>query len=150
MPDASVGIILSGTATRRQRLQRLGRILRINEGKDRASLYYLHVEETSEDVCFLPDSRENTVFELEYDSELGRFLNPVYDKAAFQVLADMETAGLSARKAEEARYCLNLGIVRGDWKRGLDYTEGRIRDAKSIRERNYWRCKKRLVMAADL
>ncbi len=150
VPDASVGIILSGTATRRQRLQRLGRILRINEGKDRASLYYLHVEETSEDVCFLPDSRENTVFELEYDSELGRFLNPVYDKAAFQVLADMETAGLSARKAEEARYCLNLGIVRGDWKRGLDYTEGRIRDAKSIRERNYWRCMKRVVMAAGL
>lgn len=148
VPDASIGIILSGTATRRQRLQRLGRILRINEGKDRASLYYLHIDETSEDVCFLPDSRENTVFELEYDSGLGRFLNPAYEEAALQVLEDMENAGLSARKAEEARYCLSLGLVRADWKRKSDNIEGRIRTAGSIRERNYWLCMKRVAMAA--
>ena len=144
VPDASIGIILSGTAARRQRIQRLGRILRINEGKDRASLYYLHIEETSEDVCFLPDGRENTVFELEYDSVWRRFFNPDYDKAATKALTDMEYAGLGAEKEKEARRCLKLGIVRADWRRELEYMEERIRDAKSTRERNYWVCMKKV------
>ena len=146
VPDASTGIILSGTAARRQRIQRLGRILRINEGKDRASLYYLHIEETSEDVCFLPDGRENTVFELEYDSVWRRFFNPDYDKAATKALTDMEYAGLGAEKEKEARRCLKLGIVRADWRRELEYMEERIRDAKSTRERNYWVCMKKVKM----
>ena len=43
IPDAAVGIILSGTSVQRQRIQRLGRIIRKKEGKEQALLYYLHV-----------------------------------------------------------------------------------------------------------
>lgn len=146
VPDASIGIILSGTAARRQRIQRLGRILRISKGKDRASLYYLHIEETSEDVCFLPDGKENTVIELGYDSGWRRFFNPVYDEAATKVLENLADAGAGEDKLREAEYCLKLGIVRADWKRGPDYAEGQIRRAKGTRERNYWVCVKRLGM----
>lgn len=145
VPDASIGIILSGTAARRQRIQRLGRILRINEGKDRASLYYLHIEETSEDACFLPDGRENTMIELEFDSDWMRFFQPVYDEAAAAILGHMEMAGASREQIKEAEHCLNLGIVRADWKRGMDYVEEQIRQAGSTRERNYWVCMKRIV-----
>lgn len=38
VPDVTVGIILSGTSIQRQRIQRLGRIIRKSEGKDKASL----------------------------------------------------------------------------------------------------------------
>jgi superfamily II DNA or RNA helicase len=47
VPDAGVGIILAGSASRREYVQRLGRILRPREGK-RATLYELVTAETGE------------------------------------------------------------------------------------------------------
>jgi superfamily II DNA or RNA helicase len=41
VPEASVAVIASSTASRRQRIQRLGRILRKAEGKDAATVYTL-------------------------------------------------------------------------------------------------------------
>lgn len=52
VPDAEVGIILSGTGMERQRLQRLGRILRRSEGKGTAALYYLFVRESMEERSY--------------------------------------------------------------------------------------------------
>jgi superfamily II DNA or RNA helicase len=48
MPAASIGIILSGTASVREHVQRLGRILRRQEGKV-ATLYEVITEQTSEE-----------------------------------------------------------------------------------------------------
>lgn len=58
VPDAGIGIILSGTGMERQRIQRLGRILRRSEGKDRAVLYYLFVKESAEEKSYFPLHRE--------------------------------------------------------------------------------------------
>ena len=46
VPDANVAIVLSGTATKREYIQRLGRVLRPKEGQ--ATLYELVSEETDE------------------------------------------------------------------------------------------------------
>lgn len=54
VPDAGVGIVLSGTGMERQRLQRLGRILRRSEGKGTAALYYLFVRESMEEKSYFP------------------------------------------------------------------------------------------------
>ncbi len=54
VPDAGVGIILSGTGMERQRLQRLGRILRRSEKKETAALYYLFVRESMEEKSYFP------------------------------------------------------------------------------------------------
>ena len=54
VPDAEVGIILSGTGMERQRLQRLGRILRRSEKKETAALYYLFVRESMEEKSYFP------------------------------------------------------------------------------------------------
>ncbi len=48
VPDANVGIIVSGTGSSREYVQRLGRILRPAEGKDIAILYELVSKETGE------------------------------------------------------------------------------------------------------
>jgi superfamily II DNA or RNA helicase len=48
VPDASVAVVLSGTGSRREYVQRLGRILRRREGK-RAVLYEVVAEATSEE-----------------------------------------------------------------------------------------------------
>lgn len=48
IPDANVGIIVAGTSSRRQFIQRLGRLLRSREGK-KALLYEVIVKGTSEE-----------------------------------------------------------------------------------------------------
>ena len=48
VPEASVAIVLSGTGSRREYVQRLGRILRHREGKQ-AVLYEVVAEATSEE-----------------------------------------------------------------------------------------------------
>ena len=107
VPDASVGIILSSTSTQRQRIQRLGRIIRKNEEKDKASLYYLHVQETSEDACYLPGGGENRILELEYLPQTGEFYNESYERAAGRFLEEVKN-----------KFSDNLYAV-GQWLRAL-------------------------------
>jgi len=145
IPDASVGIILSGTSVQRQRIQRLGRVIRKKEEKSRASLYYLHIAETSEDACFLPDGGGNRIFELEYMWEIRDFYHPDYDEAAVKLYGRIRDAGADAERLEEVRRCLRLGCVRADWTRECDNMEEQIRRAGSVRDRNYWICMKKLA-----
>lgn len=144
IPDASIGIILSGTSTQRQRIQRLGRIIRKKEEKNRAALYYLHIGETSEDICFLPDIGENRIYELEYSSDIREFSYPLYDSEAEEVLDKMRIEGMDGEKIEEAERCLRLGRVRSDWRMERSDMEEQIREAKYVGDKNYWICMKRI------
>ena len=49
MPNARVAILLSGTGSTREYIQRLGRILRKGSGSKQAILYEVIAEETSEE-----------------------------------------------------------------------------------------------------
>lgn len=144
VPDASIGIILSGTSVQRQRIQRLGRILRKADGKDRASLYYLHLTDTTEDTCFLPDAGESRITDLEYFPDTQEFSNPPYDSAAEILLANMQRTGAGSSAIAEARRCLRLGAVRSDWLSGCDELDVKISAAKYTSDKNYWICMKKL------
>lgn len=144
VPDASVGIIMSGTSTQRQRIQRLGRIVRKNNGKNLASLYYLHIEESSEDSCYLPDSKGNRLFELTYDPQMHDFYNPAYDTNAALFLDKLQQMRFDSDKLEEARRCLRLGCVRSDWLLEPDYIDAQIKKARYASEKNYWVCMKEM------
>lgn len=144
LPDVSYGIILSGTSTQRQHIQRLGRIIRKSPGKSRASLYYLHVEATSEDSCFLPDEKNHPVYELEFFPDSPFFYHPLYEKAAEKLLCQMKDSGLEQETLREARRCLSLGCVRSDWTRKLSSLQRYIDQADCTSQRNYWTCMKKL------
>lgn len=145
VPDAAVGIILSGTSTQRQRIQRLGRIIRKKEGKENAVLYYLHITESSEDSCFLPNTAGTRIFDLEYQPDTNMFYNSCYVRKASKMLERMQNAGLSKRKIQEAIHCLDLGSIRADWLAEKSAIEQHMQNAKSTRERNYWMCMKKLA-----
>jgi superfamily II DNA or RNA helicase len=49
VPDARVAIILSGTGSSREYIQRLGRVLRRGDGDKQAILYEVVAEETTEE-----------------------------------------------------------------------------------------------------
>lgn len=151
IPDASVGIILSGTSAQRQRTQRLGRIIRNAEGKDRAVLYYLHAAETSEDICFLPETEDNRIFELKYHSDTGIFSHEAYDAAAENVWGKIyskninhEKKSVSREMQKEIARCLYRGTVRTDWRLSAREIRRRISEAGSNRERNYWICMEKM------
>lgn len=145
IPDVSIGIILSGTSVQRQRIQRLGRIIRRSEGKELASLYYLHLEDTTEDTCFLPNDASNDLFELTYLAESHKFAHPEYDLAASRLLTDMHLAGASDKVLAEAERCLQLGSVRSDWKLRPCDIDLKIKEQKYISDKNYWICMKKLA-----
>lgn len=142
VPDASVGIILSGTGVQRQRIQRLGRIVRNMEGKEGASLYYLHMKETSEDTCYLPNAEESSIFELAYRQKERGFQNEPYDEAAEELMRRMRSKGADEKIMEELKRCLRLGSVRSDWKREREWLEKKAEQSGSVREKNYWMCMK--------
>lgn len=144
IPDAAVGIILSGTSTQRQRIQRLGRIIRKNQGKARAALYYLYIDNTSEDSCFLPNSKDIRLFELDYRPDSDDFFCLDYHKKAGLLLSRMQQTGIEKEKLQEARCCLQLGSVRADWTRTTEELKSQLETAASAREKNYWNCMKRL------
>lgn len=144
VPDASIGIIMSGTSTRQQRVQRLGRIIRKKDIDNNASLYYLHIAETSEDSCFLPDVMNQHLFELTYISGTQKFIHPDYDRRAELLIEKMIGSGSSAEKIREAERCLQLGCVRSDWLLEQNAIDEQIKKARYASEKNYWICMKKL------
>ncbi|MCC8101763.1 MAG: DEAD/DEAH box helicase family protein [Clostridiales bacterium] len=147
IPDASIGIILSGTSGHRQRIQRMGRIVRKKEGKNRASLYYLHIEESVEDACYLPDLGDSRIFELAFDAKTWDFMSDGYEEASWQVEEDLICAGTDEKTMREAYRCLDEGRVRGDWMSTPEELEEQIAAAHTPEERNYWVCMKKVAAA---
>lgn len=142
VPDASVGIILSGTSAQRQRIQRLGRIIRQKDMKERAALYYLHIKDSSEDSCFLPDIKDRRLFDLSYDPVTKKFSNPPYDAKAASLLEKMQNSGVSDDQLEETIRCLRLGCVRSDWLLKQSIIDEHLQKARYASEKNYWICMK--------
>ncbi len=145
VPDASIGIILSGTSMPRQRAQRLGRIIRRADHKASASLYYLHIGDSSEDACYLPEVAGSHLLELEYLEEAHRFSHPVYDQAAAQVLLAARTSQTDPARMKEILRCLERGSIRADWQADVPALERKIETAPHVRERNYWVCMKKIA-----
>lgn len=141
VPAASVGIILSGTSVSRQRIQRLGRILRKSGEKSAACMYYLYVKEAAEESAFLADAGDSfPVCSLSYEFYSHTFIHPGYEAAAAAVLEDARRQGISGPPLKEIRRCLQAGLIRPDWLLSAEEIEERIAQADGRKERNYWVC----------
>lgn len=146
VPEASVGIVLSGSSVSRQRIQRLGRILRRREDQSPACLYYFYIKESSEDAVYLPNPDSYfPVCSLSYSDQDQAFCHPAYEELSACLLEEAEAHGLSETKLRELRACLLLGLARPDWLESPKHCAEHIRLAKNRREKNYWICMKRLA-----
>ena len=145
VPEASVGIVLSGSSVNRQRIQRLGRILRRREGKSSACLYYFYVRESSEDGVYLAEPDDSfPVCDLFYSMPDHGFSHPAYEEAAVRLLEEGRRLGLDTEQLKELRTCLMAGLVRPDWLESPETCSANIARAKTRREKNYWICMKRM------
>lgn len=146
VPDVSVGIILSGTSAKRQRIQRLGRILRKSEGKEIACLYYLFIRDSGEEPSFFPKKGDYfTACNLSYEIGNRSFRFPEYERAAALLLEEFSQQGAGDLQLEEAGVCLETGIVRPDWLIDRDVLRKKAESAVEKREKNYWICAGRLA-----
>ena len=146
IPAADVGIVLSSSSVERQRIQRLGRILRRSSNKGISSLYYFYMEQTVEDSALLEHSIDDVQeFFLNYKTSFHVFEHPVYDKLAEQVLDKL----LKRQKEllSTAEYFLELGQVRADWIKPKEELMVKKEHAETREELNYWICM--LAMARE-
>lgn len=144
VPDTSTGIVLSGAAVTRQRVQRLGRILRRSEGKTSANLYYLYIQESSEDASFLPGLDAGKTVSLRFRSLEQSFENDLYVYAASELLAEAKAAGLTSGQLLELRRCINEGLVRTDYLLSPELQRSRLNKATDTHTMNYWRTMQKL------
>lgn len=146
VPDATIGIVLSGAFVNRQRIQRLGRILRRHKGKHFACLYYLYIWESADDSAFLPDQEEEfAVCNLSYDLAENIFCHPSYENTAASLLKITEENHADEMLLNEMRRCISVGLVRSDWLLSADVCSEQIEKAKNRREKNYWICMKQMA-----
>lgn len=133
VPDAEAGIVLSSSSVSRQRIQRLGRLLRKAPGKTAASLYYIYLPESTDDRVYLPGMKGIPRVHLCFDAEEGSFSNELYEYAAGEILRGAK--GLSLPQQQELRRCLLEGLARTDYLLPPEEIESRKTD--TVHEQNY-------------
>ena len=153
VPETDVGIIASSTSSSRQRIQRLGRILR-RSGKDQsACLYYLYIGSSNEEQELLADTNQELVgvipvLDLDYEQETHSFIHPAYQALADRVLAYGRRQGWGSRIISEIERNLEQGKLGCDWWNSEKTCGLRVQSASSRAERNYWITMRLLVQAS--
>jgi superfamily II DNA or RNA helicase len=143
VPETDVGIIVSSTNSSRQRIQRLGRILRRSRGADVSRLFYLYVGSSNEDQELLADMNREMkgvipMIDLRYDEETREFYNKDYQALTDKVLRYAQGKVWPPLVIDEIKRNLELGKLGCDWWQSEESCKMRIRLALTKPERNYW------------
>jgi len=138
VPDATTGIVLSSSSAERQRIQRLGRLIRRAPGKNAACLYYIYIRESADERAFLPDGESCRCFDLEFDASDQCFRNDFYEYAGTDLLRRAKKENLRTSETEELRRCLLEGLPRADYLLDREIQKQNAILAKKRKEINYW------------
>jgi superfamily II DNA or RNA helicase len=142
--DVDAGIVVSSTGSHRQRVQRLGRVLRKKDGNNKARFYYLYAEDTSEEEELLQEivsSRfEGLVnrIDLKYNEEAGTFENQQYSVWENSIVENMIEKGHTVEEGIEFMRNADLGLLSEDWLMLEGACMEIIESAGSNEERNYY------------
>jgi superfamily II DNA/RNA helicase len=144
IPAADVGVILSSTSEQRHRVQRMGRVLRRQEGKHKASLFYLSLADTVEDANLLEEGIE--MVQEGYLSYTDHFIHPVYDE-----LADTLTEAVqkSNKPIPGLQALLDQGRVRNDWYEDPAVLQAWKNQETSPVKRRYYSCMRTLALLRE-
>ncbi|MBQ9324565.1 MAG: DEAD/DEAH box helicase [Clostridia bacterium] len=139
VPDANIGIVMSSSAVNRQRIQRMGRIVRQADGKQSACLYYMYIQEASEDSVFLRDILECETFHLKYLPAENIFIHDLYEYVGSELLCLAREAGHEKKTLDEMRRCILEGLTRADFLLPPSVQKQNRDAAITPHEKNYWR-----------
>jgi superfamily II DNA or RNA helicase len=141
VPDTDAGIILSSSAGARQRIQRLGRILRRTQDDAVKRIFYVYVPDTVESPTLLPEVPPATAdsfsdIRLFFNPGENRIACPGYDTLAAHVIASLRTGGASEKQIANAEHFLEKGVVDPLWDSTPEDAERRLTEAPAA-EKNY-------------
>ena len=144
VPETDVGIIVSSTNSSRQRIQRLGRILRRSKSNNVSRLFYLYVGSSNEDQELLADINKEMkgiipMIDLKYEEEMETFCNKDYQVLTDKVLRYAYRKAWPSMVIDEIERNLELGKLGCDWWLSEDSCKTKIRLALTKSERNYWK-----------
>ncbi|MBR4163904.1 MAG: DEAD/DEAH box helicase [Solobacterium sp.] len=147
VPDASIGIVISSTSVTRQRLQRLGRIIRKKEDKPLATLYYLHIYNSIESSVYFKDTLPiETIVNMKYNSAEHSFHCDEYEDLIYQLSIKYPSLFDDPILRKEMMECFEEANGRSDWLYQPQQCDPIIKNAESRHEKNYWICMKRLSL----
>ena len=137
VPDAGMGIVLSSTLTDRQRIQRLGRVLRRADGKRRAVLYYFYVGRMVDEKEYLPDENEGQpTADLRYIMPANRFECDEYTILARKALSSVQKKEKDKKVITELRRCMDDGVTDPEWLMEPEEVDEELCFTHDRRERN--------------
>jgi superfamily II DNA or RNA helicase len=138
VPETDAGVVLSGNGQSRQRIQRIGRIIRRGDGLHTKQIYYLYVRDTVESPVILPANAVNgDMRQLLYDAAEKCLRHPAYDALAEKVLAGLAASGAAGRRLQNAEEQMARGRVREDFLLSEEACLRRARQA-GPKEKDYW------------
>lgn len=143
VPDADVGIVLSSTSVERQRIQRLGRIIRRSDNKEKAALYYLYIKESSDDHAYISEIKCSNVIRMTYNTAENHFINPWYEDLASSVYKEYSKK-MSDITKKEFISCIEEGIARHDWMYSPNEIEKKLQSETDNHIRNYYTVMKKI------
>lgn len=143
IPETDVGIIASSTSSSRQRIQRLGRILRRSRNNRIASLYYLYIGSSNEERELLSGINQELsgrvpLLDLDYDQQTQTFIHPAYQIIADKVQNYCLYRGWNTTIISEIKRNLELAKLNCDWWTSEIICRANIESAATRAERNYW------------
>jgi superfamily II DNA or RNA helicase len=143
IPSSDIGIILSGNSQERQRVQRLGRILRKNEGKKLSSLFYCYLSNSVEKGSLLNEAFTSDMeFDIKYDYDLESFSFPYYNLLTAEMLCEIDNNSL----IPFFNKYFDEGTYENDWLEPLSFIEKQMDKATNRDRKNYWYCMKKLSL----
>lgn len=144
VPEANVAVVLSSSSVGRQRIQRLGRVIRRNDHKDAACLYYIYIRESTDDAAYLRGLQNCESFSLRYYTSEDLFSNDFYEYVASIVLARARAASLPADQIAEIQKCIAEGLTSADPLLPDQVQKRNQREARTVHEKNYWAIMRKL------
>ena len=142
--STDVGIVVSSTGSHRQRVQRLGRVLRKKSGKKASYFFYLYVGDTTEQEELLKEmlrpeyDRLVNRIDISFNESHGLFENLQYSEWEDAVMLDMIQKGHSPEEAVEFLRNADLGLLTEDWLLPEAEIEKKFTTANEKILRNYY------------
>lgn len=150
VPDTAYGIVVSCSSAIRQRVQRLGRILRKSDGKNLAGLYYLYLDKTMEDPVYIEEiSKNHPSCNMKYLTGERNLICPAYLELADKLLSAYKRQGRTQKQLELLRKNLLTGHIRNDWLMPADKLRELASRAPKQSLKNYWIVMEKMARLRD-
>jgi superfamily II DNA or RNA helicase len=147
IPSTDAGIIVSSSMSARQRVQRLGRMLRRSNEIKR--VYYLYIGESNEDseLVFGLRTMENKIPLIALHFREGTYIHPEYERLREKALDYVLRRRHDADLLGAINKNLDRTLLRGDFLVSEQKCRENLLSSRTIAERNYWTSTLYLILA---